>query len=180
MYKRQGITFVFVTHDQEEALTMSDRIAVMSQGVALQVGDANEIYEHPNCSFVADFIGDTNFLTGTIIEKEGPRVKVAVQGVADLWATTPNPISRGAAVSITVRPEKLHLRPEPGADNTLTGRVTSIVYIGTDTHYGVALPAGQEVRVRQQNDKADSRFLAQEGDEVTVYFAPEAARVLTE
>ena len=64
--------------------------------------------------------------------------------------------------------------------NALTGRVTSIVYFGTDTHYGVTLPGGQEVRVRQQNDKADSRYLAQEGDEVTVYFAPEAARVLTE
>ena len=63
LQREVGITFVFVTHDQEEALTMSDRIAVMSQGVALQVGDANDIYEHPNCKFVADFIGDTNFWT---------------------------------------------------------------------------------------------------------------------
>ena len=70
LQREVGITFVFVTHDQEEALTMSDRIAVMSQGVALQVGNANDIYEHPNCKFVADFIGDTNFLDGKIVEKK--------------------------------------------------------------------------------------------------------------
>jgi spermidine/putrescine transport system ATP-binding protein len=62
-------------------------------------------------------------------------------------------------VSVTVRPEKMHLRPTDGADNVLTGRVNSIVYIGTDTHYGVVLPGGQEVRMREQNGKADSRFL---------------------
>ena len=66
LQREVGITFVFVTHDQEEALTMSDRIAVMSQGVALQVGDADDIYEHPNCRFVADFIGETNFLDGVV------------------------------------------------------------------------------------------------------------------
>jgi len=180
LQREVGITFVFVTHDQEEALTMSDRIAVMSQGVALQVGDANEIYEHPNCRFVADFIGDTNFLDGKIAEKEGERVKVDVPHAPPVWAITPKPISPGATVSVTVRPEKMHLRPTGGADNVLTGRVNSIVYIGTDTHYGVVLPGGQEVRIREQNGKADSRFLASEGDEVSVYFAPAAARVLTE
>ena len=180
LQREVGITFVFVTHDQEEALTMSDRIAVMSQGVALQVGDANEIYEHPNCRFVADFIGETNFLDGKIVEKDGARVKVNVTNGPTLWAVAPKPISPGAAVSVTVRPEKMHLRPEAGADNVLAGRVASIVYIGTDTHYDVVLPGGQHVRVREQNAKADSRFLAQEGDEVSVHFASEVARVLTE
>ena len=180
LQREVGITFVFVTHDQEEALTMSDRIAVMSQGVALQVGDANDIYEHPNCRFVADFIGETNFLEGKIAEKDGARVRVDVPGGPRLWAVTPKPISLDVAVSVAIRPEKMHLRPETGADNTIAGRVSNIVYIGTDTHYGVILPGGQEVRVREQNDRADSRFLASEGDEVTIYFAPEAARVLTE
>ena len=180
LQREVGITFVFVTHDQEEALTMSDRIAVMSQGVALQVGDANEIYEHPNCRFVADFIGETNFLEGRIVAKEGERVKVEAPDAPAIWAITPKPISPGATVSVTVRPEKMHLRPTAGADNILTGRVANIVYIGTDTHYGVVLPGGQEVRVREQNAKSDSRFLAQEGDEVKVCFAPESARVLTE
>jgi spermidine/putrescine transport system ATP-binding protein len=116
LQREVGITFVFVTHDQEEALTMSDRIAVMSQGVALQVGDANEIYEHPNCRFVADFIGDTNFLDGKIAEKDGERVKVDVCPMRPpVWAITPQPVSPGSAVSVTVRPEKMHLRPTGGA-----------------------------------------------------------------
>jgi spermidine/putrescine transport system ATP-binding protein len=129
---------------------------------------------------VADFIGETNFLDGKIVEKDGARVKVEAPQAPPLWAVTPKPISPGAEVSVTIRPEKMHLRPTEGATNVLHGRVTSIVYIGTDTHYGVVLPGGQEVRIREQNSKADSRFLAQEGDAVTVYFAPEAARVLTE
>ena len=180
LQREVGITFVFVTHDQEEALTMSDRIAVMSQGVALQVGNANEIYEHPNCKFVADFIGDTNFLEGTIREKDGAKVRVELSGGGSIWATTQQPVERGAQVSVTVRPEKTHIRPETTEENVLTGRVTSVVYIGTDTHYGVTLPGGEEMRVRQQNSAIDSRFLAKEGDAVTIRFAPEAARVLTE
>jgi spermidine/putrescine transport system ATP-binding protein len=180
LQREVGITFVFVTHDQEEALTMSDRIAVMSQGVALQVGDANDIYEHPNCKFVADFIGDTNFLEGVVREKEGAQVRVEVGNNVSLWAITPKPIERGAQVSVTVRPEKMHIRAGAEAANELKGHVTSVVYIGTDTHYGVTLPDGQEIRVREQNSAADSRFLAREGEPVAVRFAPEAARVLTE
>ena len=180
LQREVGITFVFVTHDQEEALTMSDRIAVMSQGVALQVGDANDIYEHPNCRFVADFIGETNFLAGTISEKDGARVKVELDGGLSLWAVAPQPVERGAAVSVTVRPEKIHIRPGTGDVNQYDGRVTSVVYIGTDTHYGVMLPNGQEIRVREQNSLADSHILAKEGDTLNVRFAVEAARVLTE
>src|SRR5438270_246723 len=76
LQREVGITFIYVTHDQEEALTMSDRIAVMSQGVALQVGQANEIYERPNCRFVADFIGETNFLDGTVKGQNGRQALV--------------------------------------------------------------------------------------------------------
>ena len=182
LQREVGITFVFVTHDQEEALTMSDRIAVMSQGVALQVGDANDIYEHPNCKFVADFIGETNFLDGKIVEKDGHKVRVELDAGGDIWATTPQPIATGEKISITVRPEKMHLRTDAceSSGNELRGRVTSIVYIGTDTHYGVTLANGQEVRVRQQNSAADSRMLAREGEAASIHFAPEAARVLTE
>ena len=194
LQREVGITFVFVTHDQEEALTMSDRIAVMSQGVALQVGDANEIYEHPNCKFVADFIGETNFLEGQVAEQDGGRVRVALGSGASIWAVTPQPVAHGSAVSVIVRPEKMQIsrsagegavdsanRSAPGSQaNELQGRVTSIVYIGTDTHYGVTLPSGQEVRVREQNSSPASRFLAREGDTTTIHFTPEAARVLTE
>ena len=187
LQREVGITFVFVTHDQEEALTMSDRIAVMSQGVALQVGDANDIYEHPNCKFVADFIGETNFLDGQVADQadgDKSRVRVTLDSGRSIWAVTPQPVARGSSVSVTVRPEKMQISRASGPaaphSNELEGRVTSIVYISTDTHYGVTLPSGQEIRVREQNSSPESRFLARDGDTATIHFTPEAARVLTE
>ena len=180
LQREVGITFVFVTHDQEEALTMSDRIAVMEGGVALQVGNANDIYEHPNCRFVADFIGDTNFLDGVIVALEPGKARVDLAGGASLWAHTPQPVTLGQKVTVTVRPEKMHIRPTATDVNQLTGSVTDIVYIGTDTHYGVLLSGGQTIRVREQNYSAESRLLAGEGEPVSVRFAIEAARVLTE
>jgi len=180
LQREVGITFIFVTHDQEEALTMSDRIAVMEGGVALQVGNANDIYEHPTCRFVADFIGDTNFLVGTIGEVAGGKACVTLPGGIDLWALTPQPVNLGQTVTVTVRPEKMHIRPTATDVNVLTGRVSDIVYIGTDTHYGVTLSGGQRIRVREQNYSAESRLLAREREIVNVRFSIEAARVLTE
>ncbi|MFO7631026.1 MAG: ABC transporter ATP-binding protein [Caldilinea sp.] len=180
LQREVGITFVFVTHDQEEALTMSDRIAVMEAGVALQVGSANDIYEHPNCRFVADFIGDTNFLEGTITEVDFGKARVDLVGGVSVWAHTPRPVTPGQSVTVTVRPEKMHIRPTATDLNQVTGYVTDIVYIGTDTHYGVILSGGQAIRVREQNYSAESRLLANEGEAVSVRFSIEAARVLTE
>ncbi len=180
LQREVGITFVFVTHDQEEALTMSDRIAVMEAGVALQVGSANDIYEHPNCRFVADFIGDTNFLDGKIAEIESDRARVTMTGGVSVWAHTPQRVNVGQNVTVTVRPEKMHIRPAATDVNQVIGRVTDVVYIGTDTHYGVVLDGGQAIRVREQNYSAESRLLAREGETVSVRFAIEAARVLTE
>jgi spermidine/putrescine transport system ATP-binding protein len=180
LQREVGITFVFVTHDQEEALTMSDRIAVMEAGVALQVGSANDIYEHPNCRFVADFIGDTNFLEGTIATVDGDKACVDLAGGVSVWAYTPEHVSVGQRITVTVRPEKMHIRPTATDINQVSGRVTDIVYIGTDTHYGLLLDGRQTIRVREQNYSAESRLLAREGERVTVRFAIEAARVLTE
>jgi spermidine/putrescine transport system ATP-binding protein len=110
---------------------------------------------------------------------------VALTGGGSIWAVTPQPVGRGAGVSVTVRPEKMQIGRGPaGAEaaggNELAGRVTSVVYIGTDTHYGVTLPSGQEVRVREQNSSPESRVLAREGEPASIHFTPEAARVLTE
>lgn len=180
LQREVGITFIFVTHDQEEALTMSDRIAVMEAGVALQVGSADDIYEHPSCRFVADFIGDTNFLDGTVAEIDADKARVAMTGGISVWAHTPQKVGVGQAVTITIRPEKMHIRPTATDINQVTGLVTDIVYIGTDTHYGILLDGGQSIRVREQNYSAESRLLAREGETVSVRFAIEAARVLTE
>jgi spermidine/putrescine transport system ATP-binding protein len=184
LQREVGITFVFVTHDQEEALTMSDRIAVMSHGEALQIGDANEIYEQPNCRFVADFIGDTNFLDGRVVAQNGRSASIVLPGGQTVYAEIAQPLNSGAQVHVAVRPEKMHLHPgapsESGAANQLRGRVANVIYIGTDTHYEVRLPGDEHIRVREQNDQPGSRPLAHEGDEVTVSFSAEAARVLME
>ncbi|MBM4424176.1 MAG: ABC transporter ATP-binding protein [Chloroflexi bacterium] len=180
LQREVGITFVYVTHDQEEALTMSDRIAVMSGGVALQIGGANEIYERPNCKFVADFIGETSFLNGKVVAQNGRAVEVELSGGLRVRSESETQLTGGAEVSVAVRPEKMHINYAGEAANKFDGRVVSVVYIGTDTHYGVQLMGGHEVRVREQNNAPGSRPLAAEGNVVSVSFAAEAARVLTE
>jgi spermidine/putrescine transport system ATP-binding protein len=184
LQREVGITFVFVTHDQEEALAMSDRIAVMSQGQVLQIGDANEIYEQPNSRFVADFIGDTNFLTGRVADHTGLNAAITLPSGLIVHAEMKQPLNTGAEVHVAIRPEKMHLQPGapagPDAANQLTGRVENVVYIGADTHYEVRLPGDEHIRVREQNDQPGSRPLAHEGDEVTISFSAQAARVLTE
>ena len=182
LQREVGITFIYVTHDQEEALTMSDRIAVMSQGVALQVGPPNEIYEQPNCKFVANFIGETNILEGKLTGRDSAGAQVQIgDGLTLTAATLADPAPPlGTAVSVAIRPEKLHLQGRPGDGNHLPGTVEDVVYIGTDTQYGVRLPGGQKLRVREQNTDPASRPLAQTGDAVNLSFVPQAARVLVE
>jgi spermidine/putrescine transport system ATP-binding protein len=148
-----GITFVYVTHDQEEALTMSDRIAVMHAGKVLQVGSPTEIYERPNCRFVADFIGDTNFLDGVVQEQEGGFATVLVDGCLPIRVPTDQPLSPGSPVTLAVRPEKVRLLPEPlRVDcNAFLGQVEQVVYIGTDTRFKVRLSDHVVLDVREQN-----------------------------
>lgn len=163
---------------------MSDRIAVMSQGDVLQVGAPEEIYERPNCRFVADFIGDTNFLQGSVSEARtgSDAVIVRLENGATLQAAAAEAVTAGTPVSVAVRPEKIHLYTNgdgaPGGVNLFKGSVASVVYIGTDTHYDVDLGTGQHVRVRRQNSAAGSPLHAREGETVSVTFAPDAARVL--
>lgn len=181
LQREVGITFVFVTHDQEEALTMSDRIAVMSQGVALQVGSPTDIYEKPNCKFVADFIGDTNFLDGKVAARDGRSVRVALADGQSVLAETDDPVQVGIGVSVAVRPEKLDIQRKANlaGTNSFSARVVNVVYIGTDTHYDVVLDSGQQMRVREQNSAPGINRQANEGDEIEVTFPVEAARVLT-
>ncbi|WP_031762394.1 ABC transporter ATP-binding protein, partial [Pseudomonas aeruginosa] len=133
-----GITFIFVTHDQEEALTMSDRIAVMSKGKVLQVGTPSDIYEAPLNRAVADFIGETNFLEGQA-DADGVRLADGQR----LAATTPG----SGAVTLAIRPE----RTELAADGQLEGVLENIVYVGTDTVYHLNVAGQPGFRVRQQN-----------------------------
>jgi spermidine/putrescine transport system ATP-binding protein len=171
-----GITFIFVTHDQEEALTMSDRIAVMSKGKILQVGRPRDIYDRPAERFVANFIGETNFLEGKLLSSAKGRTKVAL----DAGATIAAGLGEGAAplgrVTVVVRPEHASI-VAPSAKATLSGRLENIVYFGTDTHYHVKLNGGGEFTVRHQNVHAGAPAY-EKGDKVGVLFGAEAARVL--
>ena len=178
LQRETGVTFIFVTHDQEEALTMSDRVAVMSQGRVRQVGSPAEIYETPVDRFVADFIGRTNFLEATVTALTSSCTEVTLRGGGRL--TLPlGSLQQGATVTLFVRPEKIVLRAaqEFGADTCLCGTVVDSMYLGTDTNYRVGLPNGDELEVRDQNALSGSTRFAL-GDKVALDIAPSAARVL--
>jgi spermidine/putrescine transport system ATP-binding protein len=176
LQRTTGITFVFVTHDQEEALTMSDRIAVMSNGLIQQIGTPHEIYEKPVNRFVADFIGDTNFLEGTIEAVSGAIAVCRMAG--DLRVATELSGARkpGEKVTLALRPEKITLKA-PG--NGTGATITEAVYVGTDTTYTVALPGNLSLSVRDQNSLSGlGRF--RKGDALSVEVPEGAARMLVD
>ncbi|MBX6752866.1 MAG: ABC transporter ATP-binding protein [Thermorudis peleae] len=181
-----GITFLYVTHDQEEALTMSDRIAVMNAGRVLQVGTPLEIYERPANRFVADFIGESNFLEGQVTRIERDTATVVISDRFPVLAQTHHGIQPGQRVTVAIRPEKIRLCiPTSDSQNeagALTGTVQDIVYIGTDTHYLVRIDDHTAIRVRVQNaqNRLDSPDSIRRGTWVVLRWAPEAARLLTE
>jgi spermidine/putrescine transport system ATP-binding protein len=146
-----GITFVFVTHDQEEALTMSDRIGVMRAGKLLQVGTPRDIYDRPLNRFVADFIGETNFLTGRV---ENGAVRL---GSGDIIRANLNGAS--GDVTLTVRPEQISL-VGAGTKGAVPATVTGSVYFGTDTHFHLVLGDGSVLTARLQSRATDDQSLA--------------------
>jgi spermidine/putrescine transport system ATP-binding protein len=167
-----GITFVHVTHDQEEAMTMADTIAVMNSGVIEQLGDPAELYERPHTTFVANFLGQSNLLPGTVTGGDGEHVVVDVHG-RSMRVLRSRCSSQDGAVWFGVRPEKLRIVPEgaaPQAGNELSGTVTDASFTGVSTQYLVRLPRGQEITVVQQNDGSAP---LRPGQDVTVQWAPE-------
>ena len=180
--QRVGITFVYVTHDQEEAITMSDRIAVMNEGKVLQLGTPEEIYEHPANLFVADFIGESNFIPGTV-RRMGDSFGLEISDGQILtagWAE--ETVSIGEAAVISVRPEKLHIypadkSPEMSKMSKTSGVIEQTVYIGTDTRYIVRLTPETAVQVRQQNTISGGTHL-DEGVSVNLFWDSENARIL--
>jgi spermidine/putrescine transport system ATP-binding protein len=181
-----GATFVYVTHDQEEALTMSDRIAVMSEGRILQIGAPEEIYERPRSRFVADFIGQTNFLTGRLVRAVGDMAEVELPGTGIVRALNPvadGPVPAGQ-VTVAVRPERVALLgPDdspPAEANVLAGRIREVIYVGTHSQFVVELPAGETVVVHRQNAAGIGEAGPRLGDPVRVAFSPSSATLLTD
>lgn len=147
---KTGITFIFVTHDQEEALTMSDRIAVLSEGEVQQVGRPEDIYERPRNRFVADFIGETNFIEGTVTRVENGQAWFAGPAGHPLPAQPCSDVQLGANVALSVRPERLHL-VSGDTDGALPCRIEAQIYLGTDLQYQVSLSDGSRLTVRTPN-----------------------------
>ena len=170
-----GITFVYVTHDQGEALTMSDRIAVMSDGSIEHLGTPREIYEHPRTRFVAGFIGTSNLLTGTVTRLDGDLAVIRVSPDERILVPVPDrAVTEGSRLELTVRPEKIDLttaRPS-GEGCALRGTVTEVVYLGTSTNFSVTTSAGADVVVFQQNS-ASAGDMAARGDSVWLSWNPQ-------
>ena len=143
MQRDVGITFVYVTHDQEEALTMSDRIAVMNNGELLQVDDPQALYDRPVTRFVADFIGISNILTGSVTSQAGRRV-VGLDGIGALSSeSVPEAATTSDTVYASVRPELITLRDLSESDTddvVILGEVTEVIFLGRETEYRVSVP----------------------------------------
>jgi spermidine/putrescine transport system ATP-binding protein len=153
-----GITFVYVTHDQEEALTMSDRLVVMNAGRIEQLGSPRELYEHPATRFVANFIGTSNILTGRLTRKGDAWALDGLGPDERVLITEAGPDRLGQEVEVAVRPEKIVLRsendPPPPGRCALRVKVTEVVYLGTSTQYRTVTDGGQRIAVYRQNAAA--------------------------
>jgi spermidine/putrescine transport system ATP-binding protein len=170
-----GITFVYVTHDQGEALTMSDRIAVMNDGAIEHLGTPREIYEHPKTRFVAGFIGTSNLLSGTAARVDHGQAVIEVSPEERIIVPVHDPsLVPGSPLELTVRPEKIQLSTTRPADAgcVLRGEVTEVVYLGTSTNFSVTTTTGADIVVFQQNSAAAGEA-ADRGDTVWLSWQPE-------
>ncbi len=176
--RETGITFIFVTHDQEEALTMSDRIAVMSAGRLQQLGNARDIYERPQNRFVADFIGETNLLAVTVADIKGSRAICHLGGDHILTCNAVDDIGIGSKVHLSIRPERLFLSDKPVEKESMSGVVRETVYIGTDLQTVVKLDNGPDISIRTQNSTKGAAATFDSGKNVYVNMEMGAARLL--
>ena len=175
-----GITFVYVTHDQEEALTMSDRIAVIADGKVEQVGTPEEIYARPATAYVAGFLGSANIFDAHVTDVSGGTATCTALG-RSVAAEAHGEVPRGEA-AIVVRPERIAVaeesEPGPTGHNRLTGTVLDVVYLGAATQVRVDVGDGQTLLVQVANQAGPRSFTATAGERVACWFSPAAVQVL--
>ena len=179
-----GITFIYVTHDQEEALTMSDRIAVMNRGVIEQVDDPETIYERPRTTFVAGFIGVSNLMPGEVVSANGQSAELRLDAGVTVQTESAG-AATGERVHAVVRPEKLELHPAgqgaAGSGHSVEGTLDSSLYLGTATQVGVSLNDGTKMTVLVPNTDEDARRrLPGAGDPVRLAWAGEHIHMVRE
>ena len=173
--KETGITAIFVTHDQEEALSMSDQIVVMNAGTMEQIGTPEEVYDTPATAFVADFLGKANMLAGTVTAMDGQRATIALSAGPVVAAVSPRVLAPGARVMIVVRPQKLSAGASATA-NRLEGRIVSTSYLGGSAIYEVDIGERTTIRV---NTPIEGRA-AREGEAINIGFDPGGCVLLDE
>ena len=182
--KQLGTTFIYVTHDQEEALTMSDRIAVMDNARVAQLGTPAEIYENPRTAFVAKFIGESNFFDGRVGDRVNDEWEVKRVGGGSFRVPHNPSLRTGQQIRIAVRPEWMDVqRPDavPPGENALAGTVKDIIYLGETMHVIVAVPESGDVTVALRNEGQLIKPLAwKRGDAAAVAWLPEDCQILEE
>ncbi len=180
--EKTGTTFIVVTHDQEEAMTLSSRLAVMDKGRIMQIGTATEVYEYPNSKFVAGFIGSINFFPATVREAKGDTALVDVPDLGGTVEARAIPgLAAGQEITLAVRPEKIALsRTRPDAVNAFAGTVQSLAYFGKDSLYRITLRSGRVASVNSVNARrvGETERVADWEDAVFLSFDPAAAILL--
>ena len=177
IHEKLGITIVFVTHDQSEALTMSDRIAVFNQGIIQQLDDPTALYEKPANNFVANFIGENNALPGYVESVHGETCQVKLDNGARVQASLGNPVKRGDRTMLSVRPECVQLNVQSlGCANRLGGYVREVIYLGDHLRVRVELAGRKEIIVKAPAAQHKHRF--DMGDAIHVGINPEQLRAL--
>jgi spermidine/putrescine transport system ATP-binding protein len=180
--KQLGTTFIYVTHDQEEALTMSDRIAVMDQARVAQLGTPAEIYENPRTAFVAKFIGESNFLEGRVVGRVDAWWEVEWVHGGRFRIPNQDGLAPGSAVRIAVRPEWMDIcRPgaPPAGENSLAGTIREVIYLGETIHVLVTLPGAGDVTVAVRNEGQLIKPLPwKRGEAAAVSWLPEDCQIL--
>ena len=186
LQRRLGMTFIIVTHDQEEAMTVADRIGVMDAGRLEQVASPRELYEAPSSRWVAEFVGDVNIFEGQVEKREAGRLMIATKEAGTIAVAEPSrPITK-AVVSVAIRPEKVKLgRRGPASDavnalaiNRLEGVVTDVSYLGGMTTYKVKLDTGAVVRSSMANTARLDRNAYHASQRVVAWFTPDDCVVL--
>jgi putrescine transport system ATP-binding protein len=183
LQEQLGLTFVIVTHDQQEAMTVADRIGVMNQGRLIQVATPPEIYEQPNSRWVADFIGDVNLIEGRVLERAGEGLSIASGGAGRLRAVPAGGGRPGDTVWLALRPEKVRIareRPDAAQENCVAGQVCSIGYLGDLSIYKVRLESGYVMKASLANMTRMTERPIGWDDRVWLHWPADAAVVLTQ
>jgi spermidine/putrescine transport system ATP-binding protein len=183
LQKEVGIAFVYVTHDQTEALALSHRIAVMNNGRVEQVDEPSKIYGFPRTRFVADFIGHCNLFSGPVVANASDVVTVDVPDLGPVRVGARSPLASGEQGSIAVRPEKVRIAasaPQDSSDNHFRGSVAELLYMGDVTVYGVQTPGGRRVEALLANSQSGRAKFFEVGDAVEVSWRIDAGHFIAE